>query len=123
MTKLCDMGDVELVQLIIRARDNWLDVGPIKEELIRRLGRLRGRVAARIQIGEPMKTSNEIRAEAVNLLCGLTNDLMSAQRDAAVSAMEAMYCRGYNHGFNDGYDTGHDNGYAKGKREGRHEHA
>ena len=45
MTKLCDMGDVELVQLIIRARDNWLDVGPIKEELIRRLGRLRGRVA------------------------------------------------------------------------------
>ena len=70
-----------------------------------------------------MKTSNEIRAEAVNLLCGLTNDLMSAQRDTVIATVEAMYYRGYNHGYNDGYNTGHDDGHAKGKREGRHEHA
>ncbi|HUT60197.1 MAG TPA: hypothetical protein VNA25_20310 [Phycisphaerae bacterium] len=70
-----------------------------------------------------MKTSNEIRAEAVELLCGLTNDLLTEKRDTVIATVEAMYYRGYNHGYNDGYDTGHDEGHAKGKREGRHEHA
>ena len=68
-----------------------------------------------------MKTSNEIRAEAVNLLCGLTNDLLTEKREAVIATVEAMYCRGYNNGYDVGYQEGHDDGYAKGKREGRHE--
>ena len=68
-----------------------------------------------------MKTSDQIRAEAVTLLCGLTDDLLTAQRDAVVAAMEAMWHKGYNHGYDDGYEKGQADGHAQGKREGRHE--